>query len=494
MLSPRYLDGLADEITEIYSQLESDILQDMARRIARLGKVTDATKWQAEMLRECGGLKGNISKILKKYDAKITDEVKRIYEDALKKNNETDGRIFEKMTGRKVSLSNEQMMLATIQKARSDLSRLTLTTARTSEEMFVQQANNAFMQVSSGAFDYDTAMKTAADNLADRGITAVQYENGKPVTRTIESAVRMNILTGVNQTASTVTLNNCSELDCDLVETSAHIGARPEHQAWQGQVFSLSGRSDKYPSFEVCGYGTATGICGINCRHSFYPFFEGEEEHYTQDDLDELAKGKVKYNGKEYSRYDAEQLQRKMERTIRHYKRRANTQDAMGVDSSKAKAKISDWQAKARDFTKQTGIKRDYNREYVGNGKNVVKREIEVGFSTGRSVGAMAKRFYVDTGTLSKSGLQNDMDWHIKENTYVSGVKVIATGTEIRDVKRLVESYPLPNGKLTNPNDWFKVRGTAIITDGNTERKVEIHWYQCKNIGKVEIKEKIWQL
>ena len=54
MLSPRYLEGLSDEIVEIYTQLEADILQDMARRIARLGKVTEATKWQAQLLAETG--------------------------------------------------------------------------------------------------------------------------------------------------------------------------------------------------------------------------------------------------------------------------------------------------------------------------------------------------------------------------------------------------------------------------------------------------------
>lgn len=65
MLSPRYLDGLSDEIVEIYAQLEADILQDMARRIARLGKVTEATKWQAQLLAETGALKKNVNRLLK---------------------------------------------------------------------------------------------------------------------------------------------------------------------------------------------------------------------------------------------------------------------------------------------------------------------------------------------------------------------------------------------------------------------------------------------
>lgn len=366
MLSPRYLDGLADELTEIYSQLESEILQDMARRIARLGKVTDATKWQAQMLVEAGGLRKNINRILSKYDKTIRLQVKDTVTAALEANTRNDNRIFKEATGRTVSTPNAQQMLSTIQKCHSDLSRLTLTTAATTQTQFVQQANRVYMNVQSGAFDYDTAMKDAADELAKRGITAVQYENGRPVTRTIESAVRMNILTSVNQTAANQTLSNCEELDCDLVETSAHIGARPEHEDWQGQIFSRSGNNKKYRPFSVCELGSVTGICGINCKHSFYPYFEGMENHYTEKELDEMADEKVVFNEKEMTRYEGEQQLRGIERNIRHWKRQALTEEAAGVDSTRARRKIGEWQETARNFTKQTGIARDSAREYVG--------------------------------------------------------------------------------------------------------------------------------
>ena len=283
MLSPRYLDGLSDEIIEIYSQLEIDILQDMARRLARIGKVTDATKWQAQMLAEAGGLKKNIGRILAKYDKAIIAQVQKTVTDALKKNTANDNRIFKAYTGRTVSEPNAQMMLSTIQKCHSDLSRLTLTTAATTETQFVQQANRVYMQTQSGAFDYDTAMKNAADELSKRGITTVHYENGRPVTRSIESAVRMNILTSINQTAANQTLSNAEELGVEKFEVTAHIGARPEHEAWQGKIYT------KQQLYTVCELGSVTGLCGINCKHSFYPYFEGMEEHYTQDDLDEMA-------------------------------------------------------------------------------------------------------------------------------------------------------------------------------------------------------------
>src|SRR5574344_1236472 len=328
MLPPRYLDGLSDEIIEIYSQLESDILQDMARRLARIGKITDTTKWQAQMLAEAGGLKKNIRKILAKYDRAIIRQIEKTFTEALEISAKNDNRIFKAATGRTVSTPNAQQMLSTIQKCHSDLSRLTLTTAATTQTQFVQQANRVYMNVQSGAFDYDTSMKDAADELAKRGITTVQYENGKPVTRSIESAVRMNILTSINQTAANQTMNNCEELDCDLVETSAHIGARPEHEEWQGQIFSRSGKNPNYRPFSVCELGSVTGICGINCKHSFYPYFEGMENHYTEKDLDEIANEKVSYNEQKMTRYEAEQRERQIERNIRKYKRQALTQEA----------------------------------------------------------------------------------------------------------------------------------------------------------------------
>ena len=371
MLSPRYLEGMSDEIVDIYAQLEADILQDMARRIARLGKVTESTKWQAELLAETGALRKDVNKIIKKYDPAIRKEITAIYNDALIKNARADNKIFIEALGHGVSNINAQVMLASIQKTHSDLSRLTITTAYTTEQQFVQAANAAYMQVVTGAVDYDSAMKKACNQLAANGITGVQYRNGQPVRLSIEAAVRMNIITGVNQTASAMTLNNCDELGCDLVETTAHIGARPEHAAWQGEVFSISGTNPKYRPFSVCELGTITGLCGINCRHSYYPYFEGTETHYTQADLDEMEKQTVTYNGKTMTRYEGEEQLRGIERNIRHYKRRALTQEAAGIDSTAAREKIGEWQAKARDFTKQTHIERDSAREFIGtmNGK-----------------------------------------------------------------------------------------------------------------------------
>lgn len=73
-------------------------------------------------------------------------------------------------------------------------------------------------------------------------------------------------------------------------------------------------------------------------------------------------------NTRTMTRYEAEQRERQIERNIRRYKRLALTEEAAGADSTRARRKLGEWQAAARDFTGQTGIARDSAREHVGTG------------------------------------------------------------------------------------------------------------------------------
>lgn len=116
-----------------------------------------------------------------------------------------------------------------------------------------------------------------------------------------------------------------------------------------------------------------------------------------------------------------------------------------------------------------------------------MNEKIERDFILPNTLNAMAKTFYVKTA----KNLKQD-DWYIKQGSTVTGVKVIAQGEKIREVQRLVNTYTLSDGKFTSIKDWYKVRGTAIVTNGNDIYKnSEVHWYQCENIGKVEMKLKV---
>lgn len=127
--------------------------------------------------------------------------------------------------------------------------------------------------------------------------------------------------------------------------------------------------------------------------------------------------------------------------------------------------------------------------------------EIEKPWKTGRSVGAMAKRFHVDVDTKVRTP-DEESPWYIKEGTDVTGVKVIAQGANggkdckrgIDDIQRLIREYPKSDGRLTSEKDWYKVRATAVLYNGETKESAlaEVHYYYGNNVGKVEFKRARW--
>ena len=106
-------------------------------------------------------------------------------------------------------------------------------------------------------------------------------------------------------------LARMEEMDCEFVEVTAHEGARPTHAVWQGRVYHRGGavvhNGERYEDFEAAtGYGTGPGLCGWNCRHTFFALFPelGDPPAWTRDALKSLNVRNIEYNGKQYTRYE----------------------------------------------------------------------------------------------------------------------------------------------------------------------------------------------
>lgn len=89
----------------------------------------------------------------------------------------------------------------------------------------------------------------------------------------------------------------------------------------------------EYPDFvSTCGLDSVTGIGGANCRHSYWPFIEGiSRRTYTDEELENIDPPPFEFEGKEYTRYEATQKQRMIERTIRKLKRERAAFKAVGA-------------------------------------------------------------------------------------------------------------------------------------------------------------------
>lgn len=354
MLDPKYLERFSDQLLGIIDTLTIAIISDMAKRIVKIGSVSESTKHQAEVLQNAGLVYKDTIKRVSQVSGYQNREVERMYQEAGVRNLKNEA-VYYKQAGKdavKLEQSNgmQRILQANVRKTCQELDNLTMTTAVKTQSAFIQACNKAQMKVSTGAFSYDKAIADAIKEAAVQG-TEVLYPS-QHIDK-LDVAVRRAVLTGVNQTAAEMNLQYAKDQNCDYVETTAHEGARPEHAVWQGKVFCLSGTDPKYENFyEATGYGTGPGLCGWNCRHNFHAFFPGiSTPAYTQEMLDDYSAKSVEYNGKQFTEYEASQMQRGHERQIRETKRKL-----AGYNSAISEAK---------DDTLKNTLQNRFNEESV---------------------------------------------------------------------------------------------------------------------------------
>lgn len=386
MLTPEYLATCSDEILALYDALNTSIVEDVSRRIIKTGKITSTVKWQLKQMQEAGKTLDDaiedISRITKYSDEYLRD----LFEEAGVESIAYESKIYQAAGKEPISLSQspavQQVLEASIEKTKGNLNNLTLTTATSAQQMYLQCTNAAYMQVTSGAFTYQEAIKQAIKSAAEGG-SLVYYASGR--TSKLDVAIRRSIMTGVNQTAAKIAESYAADMGAEYYEVSAHFGARPTHQEWQGQVFQIKGSSARYRNFyDATGYGTGGGLCGYNCRHSFYPFFPGSSKRaYSKATLKDYATRTQTYvdsKGEEHTltEYECTQKQRAYERKIRQSKTMLAGYDAAMKETSDSETasalkkaftqestKLKKTEAAMKDFCDQTNRRTDSARTQV---------------------------------------------------------------------------------------------------------------------------------
>lgn len=391
MLTPEQLAHCSDDILKLYAQLEDEIIRDIARRIVKAGKVTDTGEWQINALQEVGELHSDIISSVAKYSSLSDEQIKKLFEDASIVATEYDNEIYRanglNPVSIKVSASALQILEAGYKKTVGNINNLTRTTAITSQTSFINACTLAEMKVTSGAFTYQQAIIDAIKQVAKDG-AYVLYESGHR--DRLDVAVRRNVMTGIGQTTGEICLNNARELGCDLMEITAHAGARPSHATWQGQIVSLNGRRG-YLSLSDIGYGTGDGFKGWNCRHDWYPYFEGSTRMYSKKELDELDAANIEFpDGSMHTLYEAEQYQRAFERKIRRTKRTLTACDEalnnlsdeqllneLKKEFEKYSFKLKSQKSELNAFCKKTGLYTDNARAQVyGFNKSLAQKAV----------------------------------------------------------------------------------------------------------------------
>lgn len=400
MLSPEYYESCADLIVQRYADLENAILKDIIRRLMKTGVITESAKWQAEVLQEAGMLYNDIIKSISDTTDIVQSEIKHIFEDAGIETVQADNEILLKAglgsASIKLSDSMIQVLEAGYRNTLGNLDNLTRTTASAGQREYIEVCNEAYMKVSSGAFSYQEAISQSVRSAAEKGLQLIFYDSGHRDRLSV--AVRRSVLTGLSQTCGEISRMNAEGMGCDLMEITAHSGARPDHAKWQGKLVSLSGKNAgriidglEVLSLSDIGYGTGAGFKGWNCHHEWYPYIEGiSTPNYTPEQLKEMNARNIEWNGELHTKYEINQIQRRAEQNIRKLKRRCIADQELmdNADSTESKTyfsaqyqksavKLKAAEKKLQEFCAAAGQDRDKFREQeIGFGRSQAQKAV----------------------------------------------------------------------------------------------------------------------
>ncbi len=392
-LTPQQLQNIPENIIQLYRDLEEFIIDDIARRIAKTGQLTETAKWQLERAKDLS--MDNIEKEILKTLELANKEVEETLKQSALTSVQAENKIYEEAVKKQIKIKGnsnlEKLLEAAIKQTKGELKNISKSLGfaqiingkivyKDIAKFYQDSVDLALMQVNSGVLNSNEAIKQAVKKLADSGLRTVDYENGW--SNRVDVAVRRAVVTGSNQMCHKMTELTMKELECEFVETTAHAGARPDHQEWQGQVFCYKGKSDKYPDFvEKTRYGYGDGLGGYNCRHSFYPFFPGiSKRAYSEEHLNNIDPEPFEYDGKSYTYYEALQRQRKLEANIRQKKRELIGYNATGLKDDFNNSSIA-----------LNRLKSEY-KSFSNAGDLTVRNDLMQVYKYGQSISQKARR------------------------------------------------------------------------------------------------------
>lgn len=401
MLPEEVLEQLGDRGAALFQAFEQDLIADIARRIKKTGRYTETAELQAQAMMAEGVSPAEILKEVmrilqaddeyqkevaqntiewKKY---VKAEIQAMREKAKEEGDDIIANAGDMSFNYDLSMWEQNGEKITkdsaINRMISEMSKDTAGTFKnltksmgfkgaysfvTLQNAYIRYLDKAVVKMASGTFSYDRAVEDAVREMAHSGLRSVDYASGR--TYQLDTAARMCVRTSCHQLSAKMSMHNCEKMGTDLVEVTAHWGARPEHAVWQGKIYSRSGKNKKYPPFSECHYGAVDGLCGVNCRHTFYPFFEGISEPTKWDEEPEPKE----YNGKTYTYYDMTQKQRQMERKVRETKREIEAKRAIGGDTDDLEAAKRKQIAEYHKFSDEMGIRPKDNRLRVVKGSS----------------------------------------------------------------------------------------------------------------------------
>lgn len=342
----------ASQAHKLAQQLKNG--RDLDKILDDLERISELSRKDIEDLLEITA-KENIAFANTYYEAKAMDKVSyetsKQFQDIVKAVEKTTKGEFtnlSKTTALKLLKDNGKPLYLDIKKAYNEV------------------IDRCVLAVATGQTNYQKAMYDTIKQLSNSGVKKVYYENEgkKPYARRLDSSVRQNILEGVRQVNIGVQEQVGKEFGADGVEISAHGLCAEDHQNIQGKQYSKK-------EFNKLNGSLNRPIGTMNCGHFVFSIVLGiSSPNYTQKQLNQFKKESneiIEYEGKKYTRYEATQVQRRLETKIRQQKDLQITSKASGNKEGvqEAQQNITSLTKKYKDFSEKAGLDTQMQRMRV---------------------------------------------------------------------------------------------------------------------------------
>ncbi len=369
MLTAEQIEALSDRAAQLLDPVTEFLISDIAQRITEAGQLTSTAAYEVWRAQQLGISQRQLKKELRKRLKVSHRELRELLTKAAEVGYDFDIKHlpyvqalpFEK------NGSIQQIVNAAVQLAQEDLTNITQTmgfvtndgTFSALNDAYRKSCDFAFTKVSTGAQDYNSAIREATRNLADKGIRVINYDSG--VHTSVEAAVRRNVMGGLGLMQEKISQQNHDDLGCDGWEISAHAASAPDHEPIQGKQYSDA-------EYKNLNNSLHRRIGTLNCGHAAFPIIMGvNSPQYTPEELEKMRQDNEKgvdYEGKHYTMYEATQRQRLIERNIRKQKRKILVDEKTG-DKEKLQTDQIRYQVLNQEykrFSKAAGLQLQHER------------------------------------------------------------------------------------------------------------------------------------
>ena len=347
MLTEKQLEAAIARIVGRLDAVNQILIKKIAAQISKIGELNQTSVNRIISMAEMGADIRAITQALAEATALNVRDIYGIYNAALN-DTYTDPRFAAILRSRPLTPTQNRRLMQFVENTAYQTANAMQNLSNTTAILpaYRDAVDKAITAVSMGGMSYTEAARDIIRDLGFSGLQ-VQYESGYH--RRLDTAVRQNIIDGVNQINQNASLSIGEALGYDAVEISAHANSAPDHEPVQGRVFLLSEfqkMQNGEPFQDVDGNhyeGFPRSIGEWNCMHIAMSFdTKTSIRRYTDEQLqqwkDDNAKG-CDVGGKHYTLYQARQLMRQIETRVRREKDAAVAARLNGNDMTERRAR-----------------------------------------------------------------------------------------------------------------------------------------------------------